>query len=400
MIRVIILGHGMVANHLAVGIERIKQGELEPYGVPLAEYKLPYSIEDIDIVASYDVDQSIVGKSIYYAAKKALDSNIDIPRTLRDVYIREGIHLGSLEGMPIEAVGIEDKLGLNDALNALVDEWREYKPDIILNIITTEDGSPFNTLAKIKYTLENGTSNGISASQAYALAAALYARQVNPVAFINGIPMAIANDDAIVRFYEESGAVVFGDDGATGATPITADILEHMHNRNRHVKFIVQFNIGGNNDFLALTIPEKNKMKEKTKSSIVQDILGYDAPHYIKPTGYLEPLGDKKFISMLLEYKTFNGLTDELYIAGRINDSPAMAGGLVDLIRLGKIAIDNDIWGTVYEVNAFFMKKPGPSSAKSVSKIVAYYNLLKWLRALNAITISEDIGVPIEKMDW
>ena len=63
----------------------------------------------------------------------------------------------------------------------------------------------------------------------------------------------------------------------------------------------------------------------------------------------------------------------------RINDSPALAGKLVDLIRLAKIAVDRGESGTVYEINAFYMKKPGPAEGKAVSKIVSYYKLLRWL---------------------
>ena len=126
-------------------------------------------------------------------------------------------------------------------------------------------------------------------------------------------------------------------------------------------------------------------MKEKTKSCIVDDILGYSVPNYIKPTGYLEPLGDKKFVSLHIEYFTFNGLTDEVYVNVRLNDSPALAGKLVDIVRISKIALDRNYKGTIYEVNAFFMKKPGPVNAKSTAKIIAYHNMIKWLRELGAI---------------
>ncbi len=135
--------------------------------------------------------------------------------------------------------------------------------------------------------------------------------------------------------------------------------MSHLAQRNRKVLDIAQFNIGGNNDFLALTDKERNRSKEFTKSSVVKDLLGYDAPHYIKPTGFLEPpLGDKKFIAMHIEYVSFNGAHDEIVITGRINDSPALAGLLVDLVRLGKMAVEKKAFGTVYEVNAFYMKNP------------------------------------------
>ncbi len=378
MIRVVILGQGMVASHFAVGVERLKSGEIKPFGVPLAKYNLPYKPEDIEIVAAYDVDADKVGKTVYEVAKKLVGDVLPVPETLKDIEVREGIHLGSLRGLPFKPRGLDDRMGVHEAIMKLVDEWKSLDVDVVINIITTEPAKPFNELSMLEYTIHRD-KGGLSATQAYAYAVALYSREHKRAAFVNAIPVPIANDRAFIELYEKYGAVVFGDDGATGATPLTADLLEHMAERSRVVQYVVQFNIGGNTDFLALDIPERNVMKETTKSTIVEDILGYDAPHYIKPTGYLEPIGDKKYVAMHLEYLTFNNLKDELYINARINDSPALAGLLVDLARLGKIAVDRGVKGTVYEVNAFYMKNPGPYNAKAIAKIVAYYKLLDWL---------------------
>lgn len=386
MIKTVILGQGMVASHLAVGIERIKLGEVEPYGVPLSKIKLPYKIEDIEIVAAYDADSSKVGKSLYTVSKRLIGDSVKIPSTLKDVYVNMGIHLGSLEGLPINAVGLEEKVSLDAAISSLIDDWKSMGVDVFINIITTEYGKPFNSLIVLRNQFTDGLKRKLAASQVYAYAVAEYSNKYHKAAFINGIPIPLANDDAFIELYKVNKGVILGDDGATGATPLTADLLEHLSERNRKVKFVVQFNIGGNTDFLALENPKKNLMKEITKSSIVEDILGYDVPHYIKPTGYLEPLGDKKFVSIHIEYLTFNGLKDELYASIRINDSPALAGNLVDLIRLGKIALDLGVKGTVYEINAFFMKKPGPKKAKSIAKIPAFYNLLHWLYKNRVIT--------------
>lgn len=385
MIRVVILGQGMVASHLVVGVERIKKGELQPYGIPFAKYSLPYSINDIEFVASYDVDPVKVGKTVYDVAYSLVGDTLPIPEELKKIGVYEGIHLGSLKGLVDNAVGLEHRLGLREAINRLVDQWRIIEPDVFVNIITTEPAAPFNELNKLEHAIENNSPR-VSASHAYAYAAAKYAIETGKrIAFINAIPSPLANNPAIVELYEEAKSIIVGDDGATGATPLTADLLEHMAERNRFVEFIVQFNIGGNTDFLALTVPERNKMKEFTKSSIVEDILGYNAPHYIKPTGYLEPLGDKKYVAMHLEYITFNGLRDSLFISARINDSPALAGLLVDLIRISKILVDKGFKGTVYEVNAFFMKKPGPREAKSISKTLAYHRLLDLLKNIDVV---------------
>ncbi len=374
MVRVVVLGQGYVASIFASGLEKIKNGRLETYGVPLGR-ELPVKIEDVEIVGSYDVDKSKVGNDLHEVVK-AYDP--EAPESLKGITIRKGVHLGSLRNMPIEATGLDDEMTITEAIDRLVDEWKELKPDVFVNVCTTEAFVPFEKKEELEKAIEENRKDRLTATQVYIYAAAKYARESGGAAFVNAIPTLIANDPAFVELAKESNLVIFGDDGATGATPLTADVLSHLAQRNRYVLDIAQFNIGGNNDFLALTDKERNKSKEFTKSSIVKDLLGYDAPHYIKPTGFLEPLGDKKFIAMHIEYVSFNGAHDELVITGRINDSPALAGLLVDLVRLGKIAVERKEFGTVYEVNAFYMKNPGPKEMHNIPRIIAHEKMREW----------------------
>ncbi len=375
MVKVLILGQGYVASIFAVGLERIKLGELEPHGVPLKD-ELSIKIDQIEIVGSYDVDKDKIGQSIYDVAKRYHKGNV--PESLKQILIRKGIHLNSLRNLSIATEGLDDNNTLTDAVDTLVQEWLDIKPDVFINVCTTESFLPFNSKEELIDAIKKDAKDRVTATQVYVYAAALYAKKVGGAVFVNAIPTLIANDPSFISLAQESNLVIFGDDGATGATPLTSDILAHLAQRNRYVKSIVQFNIGGNNDFLALTDKQRNKSKEYTKSSIVKDLLGYDAPHYIKPTGYLEPLDDKKFIAMHIEYKSFNDAVDELIINGRINDSPALAGLLVDLVRLGKICVQRNTFGTVYEVNAFYMKNPGPKEMASLPKIIAFERLKPW----------------------
>jgi len=375
MVRVLILGQGYVGSTFAVGVERIKKGELGYYGIPL-ENELQEKVEDIEIVGSYDVDKNKIGKSVYDVVKNYWENHI--PESLKNVIVRKGIHLRSLRNLPIDTEGLDDEMTLKEAVEKLVEEWKESAPDVIINVCTTEAFTPFGNKEELIKAIEDNNRERLTATQVYAYAAALYAKEVGGAAFVNAIPTLIANDPAFVELAKENNLVIFGDDGATGATPLTADILSHLAQRNRYVKDIAQFNIGGNADFLALTDKERNKSKEFTKSSIVKELLGYDAPHYIKPTGFLEPLGDKKFIAMHIEYVSFNGAVDELIINGRINDSPALAGLLVDLVRLGKMAVDKKGFGTIYEVNAFYMKNPGPIEKPNIPRIIAYEKMRMW----------------------
>lgn len=375
MIRVAIVGQGLVALHFEVGLEKLKNNEIPDYGVPLKN-NLPYRYTDIEIVASYDVDEAKVGKSVYELAKKDYNGPGPIPGRLKDIIVRRGIHLGSLKGLPVKARGREEDQGLEQAVHELVDEWKQLGVDVVVNIMTTE---PVEPAVNIEHLHERFKTGDLTASQVYAYATALYSSHYKSAAFINAIPSPLATDPAFVELYKHSKAVILGDDGATGATPLTADLLEHLYQRNRRVIDIAQFNIGGNTDFLALSLPERNVMKKRTKSSMIEDILGYSVPNYIRPTGYLEPLGDKKFVAMIIEYLSFGEFKDELYILMRINDSPALAGLLVDLVRLGKLALDRKHYGTVYEINAFYMKRPGPPGSKAISKVRAYELLLNWL---------------------
>lgn len=375
MIRVAIVGQGLVALHFEVGLEKLKRNEIPDYGIPLRDW-LPYKYYDIEVVATYDVDELKVGRSVYELAKQYYEGPGEIPSTLKDLVVRRGIHLGSLNGLPFKARGREEIHGYEEAVWSIIDEWRSLGVDVVVNVMTTEPVEPVNNLDELHKRFK---SKELTASQTYAYMAALYSLKYRHVAFINAIPSPLAGDQAYVEFYKECKGVIFGDDGATGATPLTADLLEHMYERGRRVIDIAQFNIGGNTDFLALTQLERNIMKKKTKSAMIEDILGYEAPNYIRPTGYLQPLGDKKFVAMIIEYYSFGGFKDELYVAWRINDSPALAGLLVDLVRLGKIALDREAYGTVYEVNAFYMKKPGPPGSKVISKFKAFELLLKWL---------------------
>ncbi|WP_456453536.1 inositol-3-phosphate synthase [Thermococcus sp.] len=374
MVKVVILGQGYVASIFASGLEKIKAGKMEPYGVPLAD-ELPVKIREIEIVGSYDVDASKVGKNLHEVVRSY---DPEAPESLKGLTIRKGIHLRSLRNLPIEATGLEDEMTLSEAVEHLVNEWKELKAEVFINVCTTEAFVPFGSREELEKAIEEDNRDRLTATQVYAYAIAQYAREAGGAAFVNAIPTLIANDPAFVELAKESNMVIFGDDGATGATPLTADILSHLAQRNRYVLDIAQFNIGGNNDFLALTDKERNKSKEFTKSSVVKELLGYDAPHYIKPTGFLEPLGDKKFIAMHIEYVSFNGARDELIITGRINDSPALAGLLVDLARLGKMAVEKKAFGTVYEVNAFYMKNPGPKEASNIPRIIANEKMRIW----------------------
>jgi len=385
MVKIAILGTGLVASHYVAGLYRLKNKEMEPYGVPLAKYRLVIDYTEEDVVSTYDVDVRKVGRPLKEVVRSQLSGIVPVPENIPNFKVRKGLLMGSAQGLDkmFPVTGRDEEKEPMEAIEEVAQEFKKDGVEVVFNLISTEPAQSYKSEEELLRALKEGKA---SAAQAYAYAAYLAAKDSGKgIAFVNMIPTPLANDPVFVELYKEASSLILGDDGATGATPLTADLLEHLAERNRKVRFIVQFNIGGNTDFLALTIPERNLMKEKTKSSVVEDILRYDAPHYIKPTGYVEPLGDRKFVAMDIEWITFNGLVDELIVNMRINDSPALAGLAVDLGRLAKAALEKGITGTFYEVNAFYMKNPGPKEAKNKARIKAYYDMLEKLRELGVL---------------
>ena len=113
MPKVAILGQGFVGSIFAVGVERIKKGEVELYGVPLRD-ELPYKVKDVEIVASYDVDESKVGKSVAEVCADYWKG--EIPESLEKIKVEKGIHLNSLRNLPVKASGLEDEMPIEDAI--------------------------------------------------------------------------------------------------------------------------------------------------------------------------------------------------------------------------------------------------------------------------------------------
>ena len=140
MPRVAILGQGFVGSIFSVGVERIKRGEVALYGVPLRD-ELPYKVKDIKIVASYDVDESKVGKSVAEVCAHYWGGGI--PKSLEKIKIEKGIHLNSLRNLPVKASGLEDEMPLEEAIKRLVESWKEKEVEVIVNVCTTEAFTPF-----------------------------------------------------------------------------------------------------------------------------------------------------------------------------------------------------------------------------------------------------------------
>ena len=365
------MGQGYVATIFAWGLARLKKGLIDPWGVPLAGVDFGVPIESLEVVASFDVDAAKVGRSLYEVARVY---GLEPEPELKEVVVQPGLKLSSSPFF-IKTSALDDEHPLEDALAKFRELLDDAKPHVLVDVTTTARSKPLFTWEEVERRVAEGS---LPHPQVYAY----LALERRGVAYVNAQPAHVACSPAFVERAAEVGSLVLGDDGATGATPLTVDIAEHLAERNRRVLSVAQFNIGGNADFLSLTEPERNLAKEETKSGFLENVLGYEPPHFIRPTGYLEPLGDKKFVAMHIQWVSFGGFVDEIVVNMRINDSPALAGYLVDLARLAYASLKAGVYGTVPEINLFYMKRPGPLGTRHKAKILAYRDLLSFVERL------------------
>jgi len=369
MISVGILGCGYVGTTLIVGLEKLKRGEIDYTGVPLGD-SLKYSANDINIKLILDVDKNKIGKTV---------SEISYLYNLEkygETKILNGVELKSCENLPIEISSMDQEYDLEKCSEIIENYIIENEIDVIIILTPTEEIKNGSNIEKM---IENGN---ITACLFYTYCALKAAeKRKKGICVINGIPSEIANSSYFIRLAEKTNSIIIGDDISSGQSRLLSDLMEHFKEINKIPLSIIGANWGGNMDFLRLEDKKRNDSKKKTKTGCAIDILGYDTPTDIRPTGFLKPLEDKKVVFKHIPYKGFNNIVDEMFICGRISDSPAAAGLLIDMIRLGKISLDNNLKGVVPEINHFYCKRFN----KQKSKIIVFQELKKWLEDKNAL---------------
>jgi Myo-inositol-1-phosphate synthase len=220
------------------------------------------------------------------------------------------------------------------------------------------------------------------ATRAYAKAA-LEAKK----GFINGIPVFIASDKEWAKEFEKNGVPVMGDDvkGQVGATILHRTLVSLFHMRGVIVEETYQVNIGGNTDFLNMTVEERLKSKRISKTSAVTSILPYGkeleekGKIRIGPSDYVPFLGNTKICYIYLKGKSFADFPVELKVKLSVDDKSMFAAVMLDAIRLMKVALDKGLKGPLIEPSSFLFKHP---PAQATSDAEAFEWLKGWLNKL------------------
>jgi myo-inositol-1-phosphate synthase len=333
-IRVALVGVGNSASALIQGVEyykNAKEGETVP-GLMHVNFG-GYHVKNIKFVAAFDVDKNKIGKDLaeaIFTKPNCCAKFADVPPL--GVKVSPGPVLDGVAKHMREPFNVYNE--------------GEVKPADVVSVLKEADAEIL-----INY-LPVGSHN---ATRFYAQAA-LDAG----CAFINCIPEFIASDPAWSRKFEERGLPVAGDDikSQLGATILHRNLVRLCVDRGVIVDETYQLNLGGDTDFLNMTVEERLKTKRISKTEAVKSLVPYDVPTRIGPSDYVPFLGNKKICYIWLKGRKFGDRPLTITVKLEVEDSPNSAGVVIDVIRAVKLALDRKIAGPLISISSYAFKHP------------------------------------------
>jgi len=333
-IRVAIVGVGNSASALIQGVEyykNAKEGETIP-GLMHVNFG-GYHVRDIKFVAAFDVDKNKIGKDLaeaIFTKPNCCAKFANVPPL--GVKVSPGPVLDGVAKHMRETFNVysENEVKPADVASVLKDS----KAEILINYLPV--GSHDATRSYAQAALDAGC------------------------AFINCIPEFIASDPTWSRKFEERGLPVAGDDvkSQLGATILHRNLVRLCVDRGVIVDETYQLNLGGDTDFLNMTVEERLKTKRISKTEAVKSLVPYDVPTRIGPSDYVPFLGNKKICYIWLKGRKFGDRPLTITVKLEVEDSPNSAGVVIDVIRAVKLALDRKIAGPLISISSYAFKHP------------------------------------------
>jgi len=343
-IRVAVVGVGNSASALIQGVQYYEDAK-EDSSVPgLTHVNFGgYHVRDVRFVAAFEVNKNKIGKDLSEAiftepnccAKFADVSNLGVKVSAAPVL--DGVAPHMREPFSVYAEGEVEPVDVVETL-------KKAKAELLVNYLPV------------------GSKN---ASRFYAQAAL----DAN-CAFINCMPEFIASDQAWARKFEERGLPIAGDDikSQVGATILHRNLARLCVDRGVIIDETYQLNLGGDTDFLNMTVEERLKTKRISKTEAVTSLVPYDLPTRIGPSDYVPFLGNKKICYLWLKGRKFGDRPLTIQVKLEVEDSPNSAGVVIDIIRAVKLALDRKIAGQLLSISSYAFKHPPIQVPDSLAK--------------------------------
>ena len=343
-IKVAIIGVGNCASSLVQGIHKYVElpEDADVPGVMHAKIG-DYRIEDIEVVAAFDVDENKVGKDLSEAIFTQPNNTLkfaDVPNT--GVIVERGMTHDGI-GKYVSHLVKKSSHSTDDIAGIL----KEREVDVVINYLPV--GSEMATKWYVEQVLD--------------------AR----CALVNCIPVFIARESYWQNRFVERGVPIIGDDikSQVGATILHRILTRLFEDRGAGIENTYQLNFGGNTDFLNMLERERLVSKKISKTGSVTSQMDEEIePEHVHvgPSDHVPWLQDRKWCYIRMEGELFGGAPVNLEAKLEVWDSPNSAGVVVDAIRCAKLAMDRGLGGAVVGPSAYFMKSPPTQYTDDVAR--------------------------------
>ena len=373
---------GAVGTTMAAGIELLKQGVVGVEGLPLAGINVEGMAGYTEIVlegwdlfgehlAKAAEEHDVLTHKQFVAVEDALRNTKPWPA------VEDPKFLSNIEG--------ENKLGKishRDAIERLRANLREFITGcdsvVVINLASTEklsvEGSEiFNSLAGFEKALDEDSPE-ISPAMLYA-----YAALTKGIPYANFTPSVAADIPALIELAKMRKVPIAGKDGKTGQTFIKTVLAPALRSRALKIEGWYSTNILGNRDGLALSNEDSLASKVKTKSSVLEDILGYEVEDHIVDIRYYKPRGDNKEAWDNIDVVGFLGRPMQIKVNFLCRDSILAAPLAIEIARCLDLAAQRGESGIQEQLSVFF-KLPMSRHGRPVQAFQDQQQLLlEWL---------------------
>ena len=210
----------------------------------------------------------------------------------------------------------------------------------------------------------------ISPSTIYATAAIL-----EHIPYINGSPQNTFVP-GLIQLAEREDVAIMGDDFKTGQTKFKSVMADFLISSGLKLTAVVSYNHLGNNDGLNLDFEKCFRSKQISKSSVIDDMVGYNPilypkgahPDHVVVIKYVPSVGDSKRALDEYDSDIFCGGKNIISVHNTCEDSLLAAPLMLDLIILMELFTrvqlkdetmkDFHHMNAVYSVLSFLLKAP------------------------------------------
>ena len=373
---------GAVGTTMVAGIELIKQGLVGMDGLPLAEFNNAGLTEYADIAfAGWDLFPDHLAKAAEQHDVLTHKQFVAVEEKLRAIKpwpaVADKRFLENVDGTNVIS-HTSHRETTEKLRNDLAGFRKTVDSVVVINLASTEKladegNEQFNSLTDLERALDENSAD-ISPAMLYA-----YAAIAEGIPYGNFTPSVAADVPATIEFAEKQNVPIAGKDGKTGQTFIKTVIAPALRSRALHVDGWYSTNILGNRDGLALSNEESLASKLKTKSSVLEDILGYDVEDHIVDIKYYRPRGDNKEAWDNIDISGFLGQQMQLKVNFLCKDSILAAPLAIEIARCLDLAREKGLSGIQEQLSVFF-KLPMSKNAKPEHAFHKQEDmLLEWL---------------------